>query len=105
MDKAHRIVRVCRVPYRFLVVCRIHDMAHTDEAGINVTVTWGKQTYYPIKYNGFEIGPFSASMTVDTEEEIVPTMNRLNDEIEKAATQMFMKQRVAYFQRLDSLRN
>jgi len=37
-------------------------------AGATITVTIGKEVFWPVKHNGFEVGPISVAITVGTGE-------------------------------------
>lgn len=35
-----------------------------DYAGTKLTVTWGREHFSPVQYNGYDIGPFTMEVTV-----------------------------------------
>lgn len=55
--------------------------ALADASGMVVNVTWGEENIQPIQFNGFRVGPFSASAIVRPGESVSQVVAKLHSEL------------------------
>jgi len=74
--------------------------ATTSDSIQTVTATWGEEKFTPVAYNGFAVGPFTATTTVRVGESTQQALDRLNADLEQYAKVAFEKKRTAFLGRL-----
>jgi uncharacterized Zn finger protein (UPF0148 family) len=78
--------------------------AITDDVGEEVTVTWGEETFQPVQFNTFHVGPFTTNTRVRPGETRVQAMERAYAELEAFAEEIFERKKKAYVVSLNSVR-
>lgn len=64
-----------------------------------VTITWGEETYAPIPYNTFRVGPITITSNVRPGETYAQAVSRVHLELEEIAMQVFLAKRNGFFGR------
>lgn len=71
----------------------------TDYRGTEMLVTWGAEIYFPVKFNGFHVGPFSMTVVVqdgerpiDAKRRAMAHLNEIANEEIKERLPKFMEQ-------------
>lgn len=67
--------------------------------GDQITVTWGEEHYQVTQYNGFRVGPFSVTVTVQLGESDDAAFKRGWDLLEKHAMKVFQAKRNGFAER------
>ena len=61
--------------------------SETEDASETITVTWGEETFSPVQYNSFRVGPFSATARVLPGESRSDALRRISAELYAFATE------------------
>jgi hypothetical protein len=67
--------------------------------GDTITVTWGEEHYQVTQYNGFRLGPFTVTVTVQPGETDEAAWARANTLLDKHVETMFIAKRNGYAER------
>lgn len=65
-----------------------------------ITVTWGAEDFHPVKYNGFIVGPFTYSTTVQDGETPEQAFKRASDVLKAMAEKAFLAKQRGFVERL-----
>jgi hypothetical protein len=69
-------------------------------AGATIKVTWGKETFQPIPFNTFEVGPFEATASVQDGESVEDAYRRVYGELEAFAAKVRKQKAASYAEEL-----
>jgi hypothetical protein len=68
--------------------------------GETITVTFGAQTFSPVQYHKFDVGPFSYTTVIQPGETIQEAYDRAYGWLRKLASQNFIQQRAEFYKYL-----
>lgn len=74
------------------------------EAGAEVTVTWGKEYFQLIQFNGFDVGPISLTTRVREGETVGQAVARAAAALETAAQAEYQRKSRGHVARLRDLK-
>ena len=89
--------------------CETNDLVyvsaedHVDYAGSTIAVTWPRETFQPIEFHTFTLGPFTMSGTIlrgETPEQAHARVMRL---LERMAADLFPEKLDAFLDRIDKV--
>lgn len=66
-----------------------------------ITVTYGAQTFSPVRYNSFTVGPFSYTTIQKPDETLVQAYQRAWEYLQKIASHNYTLVRAEYYSRLE----
>lgn len=61
-----------------------------------VTVSWGKELYSPVKYESYEVGPFSLEVEIREGEDVEAALDRAHDFLAAYAEKVKARKRAAF---------
>jgi hypothetical protein len=70
------------------------------ESAATVTVTWGKETFTPVRFNSFDVGPFSITVARVPGEELDELRKRAQAHLERIAEEEFDRKLRAHLGRV-----
>lgn len=68
--------------------------------GEQLTVTWGKELFQPLKFHNFEVGSFVLTVTIRQGETVAEAAGRAQRELEQLAHREFREKLAAYLERV-----
>lgn len=72
--------------------------------GDTIAVTWGAQTFSPVPFNSFTVGPFSITTTIGDNETAKQTYDRAKAYLDKLASVEYVAQRNHYYAKIEQNR-
>lgn len=69
--------------------------------GDSITVTWGVQTFSPVSYNSFSVGPFSITTVIKDDETSKQAYERAWAYLTKLAEASYLLARAAYYDKIE----
>lgn len=70
------------------------------DGGMAITVTYPKETYFPIKFNGFDVGGLALTARVEPGETVAEVHSRLWAELKALVDEEFEDKLDAYVRRI-----
>lgn len=68
--------------------------------GEQLTVTWGKELFQPLRYHNFEVGSFVLTVTIRRGETVYSAFDRAQKELAQLAEMEFREKLAAYLERV-----
>lgn len=67
-----------------------------------VTIVWGKETFWPSRSNGFDVGPFTLEMDIEDGTAFGEAIRMGHKTLEGVAQKIFLAKRNAFIERVEA---